>query len=1087
MPLSSVMNAGTEQAIRIRLCGELSVRVGDTDATAVLSGRQAKLLLAYLVSVHGEPVRRDDLIDVVWQGRLPQAPEAALSSLLTGVRRAVGPAALSGRSLVTLNLPAGTWIDVDQAREEARLADSALAGGAAADALRRACAGLELIERPALAELHGPWVEHLRATLDELRCDLLETAARAALACDEVVAAQRHARGVLELEPYREAGYGLLMEALARAGNVAEALLTFDRLRVMLREELGVPPAPALTALHERLLAQGAVTVTPAVPTVPLPALIRRYERRSFVGRGRELRRLHQHWERVRDGQSALVLVTGEPGIGKTRLAARFAAEAHAGGAIVLHGRADKDNVFPYQPLAEALRQLAEHVDLPDAELLRPLLPQASAAGEASARENGRHVLFDGAVAALAQVAQAQPLLLVLEDLHWADKPTALLLRHIVRHADAAPVLLLASYSDVDLTPGSPLAHVLADLRHDHVIERIALGGLSAEEVAVLAAGAIDAARLREYTGGNPFFIEETLRSGEGVAVAETVRERLLHRFERCSDAAVDAITLAAVFGTDFGVRELEPATGQPLDDLITSLEEATAAGLVVEDAERVGRLSFCHALMRDAIYARPAASRRRLLHLRAGEALEQLGGAPAALAHHFHLARHAGGAGRAARYAMEAGVEAERAYAFEDAAAHFERALEALDLVPDAGVRERIDAWLALGGVRWKGGEPGARDAYFAAAELARGCGDAEALVAAALGAGGRVYAPGQSDPQYVELVESALAAADAEGGIRARLLGRLAEALPDGAPRSRASDDALRLGRASGDPSTVAVTLLSRHAALLHISGLDDRLELAREAIRLADSAGLRETSALARHWLVFDLVEAGDVAAAQALHEELAAIVGKLRQPLYQHSSLAWGAIWAGLAGRFGEAERLALEGLRLAERAGAPDARANFTAQLLPLRREQGRLGEIEPELRLVGGSGVLAWAAFLPLAQLEAGDASAAARSFEAARRSLPSGLWWLPANAWLAETAARLGRWDACLELLERLEPYAGRIVQAGFTGCWGAVDRYLGLLSAAVGRSEAARRQLDAALRLHQAIGAVALVRRTERDLGGL
>ena len=431
-----------------------------------------------------------------------------------------------------------------------------------------------------------------------------------------------------------------------------------------------------------------------------------------------------------------------------TRLAARFAAEAHAGGAVVLHGRADKDNVLPYQPLAEALRHLAEHVDLLDAEPLRRYLPRARAADEASARENGRHVLFDAAVAALGQVAQAQPLLLVLEDLHWADKPTALLLRHIVRHADTAPILVVASYSDIDLAPGSPPAHMLADLRHDHVIERIALGGLSTEDVTALAAGAIDGARLREYTGGNPFFIEETLRSGEGVAVAETVRERLLHRFERLSDAAVDTLMLAAVFGTDFGVRELERATGRPLDDVITILEEVAAAGLVVEDAEHIGRLSFCHALMRDAIYARPAASRRRLLHLRAGEALEHAGGAPAALAHHFHLARHAGGARRAARYAIEAGAEAERAYAYEDAATHLERALEALELVPDAGVRERIDAWLALGGVRWKGGEPGARAAYFAAAELARGCGDAEALVAAALGAGGRVYAPGQSDP---------------------------------------------------------------------------------------------------------------------------------------------------------------------------------------------------------------------------------------------------------------------------------------------------------------------------------------------------
>ena len=435
----------------------------------------------------------------------------------------------------------------------------------------------------------------------------------------------------------------------------------------------------------------------------------------------------------------------------------------------------------------------------------------------------------------------------------------------------------------------------------------------------------------------------------------------------------------------------------------------------------------------------------------------------------------------------MEAGAEAERAYAYEDAAAHFERALEALELVPDAGARERIDAWLALGGVRWRGGEPGARAAYLAAAELARACHDAEALVAAALGAGGRVYAPGQADPEYVELVEAALAVAGVEGAVRARLLGRLGEALPDGERRTRASIEALRLARASRDSATIAVALLSRHAALLHIAGLADRLELAWEAIRLADASGLRETSALARHWLVFDLVEAGDIAGAQALHAELAEIAGELRQPLYQHSSLAWSAIWAGLAGRFREAERLAREGLRLASRAGAPDARANFTAQLLPLRREQGRLAEVEPELRSAASPGVLPWAAFLPLAQLEAGDPSAAARSFDAAVRVVPSGLLWLPANAWLAEAAAGLGRRDACAELFSRLEPYAGRVVQAGFTGCWGAVDRYLGLLSSALGRDEPARRHLDAALRLHESIGAVALIRRTERDLAGL
>ena len=169
-----------------------------------------------------------------------------------------------------------------------------------------------------LPEMSGEWVEQLRSELGQLRFDLLETATRSALAVGEVAAAERMAGSLIELEPYRESGYGLLMEALALGGNVAEALLIFDRVRVMLRDELCVPPAPALTALHSRLLRQTAPAPEPvshpAVPQVPLPAAIASAERNPFAGRAAELRRLRDRWDRVRGSQGALVLLSGEPG-----------------------------------------------------------------------------------------------------------------------------------------------------------------------------------------------------------------------------------------------------------------------------------------------------------------------------------------------------------------------------------------------------------------------------------------------------------------------------------------------------------------------------------------------------------------------------------------------------------------------------------------------------------------------------------------------------------------------------------------------------------------------------------------------------
>ena len=385
------------------------------------------------------------------------------------------------------------------------------------------------------------------------------------------------------------------MEALARAGNVAEALLTFDRLRDDAAR--GARRAAGARAHRVARAAPGRDARRPGAGAarrrarVPLPGILRRNDERRFVSREPELRRLQAGWEQARDGRGALVLVTGEPGIGKSRLAARFAAGVHAGGAFVTHGRAEEDTVVPYQPFVEALRHLIAHVDLLalDASfgpLLEELGPLLGAIGTRRPRtEDGRYALFEAAATLLERVAQLRPLLLVLEDLHWADKPTLLLLRQIVRHTEAAPIMVLATYNDLDLAAAAPLQRVVADLRRDQTLERILLTGLDVAATAQLAGRDVDAARLREYTSGNPFFIEETLRADE--RLPDSLRDVLVHRFERLAPTTLELLTLAAVLGRDFSLEVLQHLAGRPLDAVLTGLEEAEEAGLIVEDAKR--------------------------------------------------------------------------------------------------------------------------------------------------------------------------------------------------------------------------------------------------------------------------------------------------------------------------------------------------------------------------------------------------------------------------------------------------------------------------------------------------------------------
>jgi hypothetical protein len=857
---------------------------------------------------------------------------------------------------------------------------------------------------------------------------------------------------------------------------------------------------------------------------LPLPPVLARLESRPFVGRAAPLRRLRALWEQASLGKGGVVALAGEPGIGKSRLTARVAARAHAEGAVVLYGRADEESVSPYQPFVEALRpyaarhpRLADDARLPAAAAaeLASLIPEldapqrAATVREGQEREHSRHELFDAVVRLLLHAAEPHRLLLVLEDLHWADVPTTSLLRQLIRRGMGSRLFVIATYSDLDTDSAAPLTRVLADLRREAGMESIHLDGLPREETVMLAAAhlgrsSIDGestSRLFEQTDGNPFFIEELLHTPSAapaarLAVPEGVKDVIGRRLDRLGQTTLETLTHAAVLGCDFRLEALQAVIiDQRQDDLIAALEAAVAARLIVEDPDDVDRFSFTHALVRETLYERPIASRRVRLHRRVAVALEAAPFPvhPAELAHHYFQARDVGGAAKAIVYSLRAAEASQAAHAYEDAAEHYERALAALDIANRDDAAARCDMLLALGATRWRANEHDPRSTFAEALVLARGLPSPGRLARATLGAGGRFYAPGAVDETYIELLEYARSSLEpGDSVLRAQILARLAENLVFAQPPERAAelaDEAIAMARRLGETSALSAALMGRHAALLHAEHTQERRRIAEEALAIAGELGSLELGALGRHWLLYDLAEMGDLDEAQHRLAELDELAHLLQQPLYRHSSLAWQCVLAGLSGRFQEAERMARDSLRLAEYAQAPDAKRHFTAQLVAPRREQGRLDELLPEIeRLADESPVAAWRSLLPLAHLDAGDRTQAQLAYERALGDgSPRTMLWLTAMASLAEAAARLDDPDGASQLYAELEPYADRLAQWSFTGSAGSVHRLLGRTAAVAGWDDRARVHFEAALRRHAELGAAPLLARTRCDYGEL
>ena len=617
------------QPTRIHLCGRLTAELEGRRIEDALPGRQGRLLFAYLVLGRDRPVRRDELLDVLWpEDGPPPSGDSLLAPPLSRLRKALGDGRLQGREQLSLELPGDTWVDWEAAWGHLDACRAAMAASDWRAAWEAGRAAVEIADGGLLPGLEAGWIDERRAELGELRVEALEAVAASGvqLGGGDVAAAEEAARMAVEAAPFRESARVALIAALRAAGNEAEALRAYEDIRVVLRDELGTTPGPALLAAHEQMLGAGepaaapgpAVAAPAAAPPAGLPDRLAQAAATPWVGRQEQLDRLHEALEGARGGEASLMLLTGEGGIGKTRLLAQLAAGAE--GFTVLYGRCDEEELFPFGPWIEMLGGHLAGVE--DAELgellgaeagdlarllpeLRSRLPELEEPPRADP-ESERLRLFLAVEALLARLARRSPLVVIIDDLHWADRSSLLLGRQMVRARGLGRVLMLGTYRDTELTERHPLQEVLADLERDAPLNRIGLPGLDPQEIAELVGAhtgdvAPDTVRaIGQETHGNPFFVKQLLhhieeegqsRPDGGFGLSAGLRDVIARRIDRLPDEAGRVLRVAALTGRDFELGVVEHVVDLPEDELLDLLDAAVRAGILVEVAEHPGPL----------------------------------------------------------------------------------------------------------------------------------------------------------------------------------------------------------------------------------------------------------------------------------------------------------------------------------------------------------------------------------------------------------------------------------------------------------------------------------------------------------------
>lgn len=870
-----------------------------------------------------------------------------------------------------------------------------------------------------------------------------------------------------------------------------------------------------------------------------LPAITQHRPEPVFVGREGHLAGLREALAQALAGRSQLALVTGEPGIGKTRTVDEFLKDLTGDSPLPLVARClEAEGAPAFWPWVQILRAFLDRLG-PEAlqqgahgleSILADLAPELCA--ESTQRSalppldppKARFRLFDALMVFLRRVARERPLVLVLDDLHRADEPSIRLLRFAVAELKLSRILFVGTYREAELRMKTALDDKIARLARESSLHTIPLGPLTVEDVAQFlrqvapeTAGHEDlAVDLQERSGGNPFFLSQlvalkkqqrdradcTSAPRAHAALPTALRSTVVSHLASIPPATRRLLSVAAVIGREFDLSILSVAAGKQLDQIHATLEPALSSGLVSKHKEISSVFSFSHVLLRDALYDSLRSAQRASLHSAVGGALERIHSddlAPHAsqLAYHFSQASGSEAADKTVLYSTRAGEWSTECHAYEDAPRHFEAALLTASREGCKTSNHRCEmeirlaeAWLAAGRSDL------ARTTVESASSVARRLGNPSLFARSAL-----VLAPGffatqvgLYDPLIVSLLEEAIAGKDMlDPGTRAQLLARLAIALvwsDSEGRRESLTREALETARQSADPEALVYALCARHGVLWEPDRRSERESVIDELGDVAGSLRKPEFALIYRLFRVTSLLEQAHIPAIDHDIAVFTRIAEDLALPHFLWQAKLLDATRNLMTGRFRKAERLAEEFFTLGHRAEQENTLHCFAAHLAIHRWEQGRSAEIMPGLEELVEQypSVYAWRAvraFL-LTEVERFDAARAEVEGIASRglQNLPKNETWMMSLNLLAEACVRLRDVERSAQLYDLLLPAAGACAVLGFgVAFWGSQARALGLLATALERWSEAEFHFEIALRHNERAGALPWVAHTHHD----
>ena len=859
----------------------------------------------------------------------------------------------------------------------------------------------------------------------------------------------------------------------------------------------------------------------------------------SLVGRGDLIRFIQNELVVALDEQGRVLLLSGEPGIGKTRCAEEIARFAEDQGWLVIWGRCyEQPGTPPFWPWIRILEELASvHSDDElrvllgrHSKVIGDLVPEIAfrldhdrVAGAAKKITDRRFILFEAISTVLSDAATVNPLLLVIDDLHWADASSLSLLEFLAKQVGPVQIMIFGAYRDVEVTRTSPLMATLGELSYSDRVRRERMIGLDFRETEQLAertAGFSLPSSVSEaifhQTDGNPLFVKEVAqvfaeeqRRATGrvitVDVPDGIREAIGRRLDRLSDSCNDFLTSAAVAGRDFDAGLVACVMGSSLNDALPDVDSAVQAGFLEKRTDELTKYRFTHAVIRETLYDELPTLERITLHREFGYAILKSYAADlvphiSQIAYHFCEAAPLGDYEIAADYCLRSAEEAERVFAFEQANRLYDDAIRMLTADPNKIWNKLAHAYVRKGRMLTITSHfDRAVESFSHAAELAQKL-EMPELFAECITESVRASsnAPQQHRLSQLEHALRILPASDFKN--RSKVLAHLAFALRSGGDIDRmqqAGEDAIRLARQLEDPTSLAIAIrLTIMGLRREPATLQQRVDYGREMVDLCAMMDDPEEVAECWYWHLLSLLEAGLISEFEGLLENYADRSNSfgLERHAYQAQLLAIALTllrgeWPGVRDRIENAHET---GSRLARRDNQQSGDGAYGAQMFLLNRELGAIEAMRPLVRkLIEQSIARPWAPGLLLMCCELGFEEEANRTFNVLAQNdfadLARDDMWVTCIAFCAEACAYLKDVNRAVVLYRLLLPYADQTINHPAAVCFGSASRYLGLLAVVLGKDDTARLHYDCAIRLNRAMGAWPALARTQLDLAQL